>query len=91
MVLGYSIAIGFLIPIWIAALAGGFILGVFMLRQFERTVLGIHVRHWMTRHAPSKFFGEDESDRDYVLRVVLEDLKRGDSSLRAWIAEDAHG
>jgi hypothetical protein len=64
---GGALAIGMMIPITIAALGAGYILGTFVCDRFNKTVLGIHLRHFLTRKAPSKFFTRDfygDYDRD---------------------------
>jgi hypothetical protein len=71
------LAIGFMIPIAIASLAGGYILAHFALFRVCQTTLGIRVRRWMTRHSPSKFFPEDAADALFVRRIVRQELRRG--------------
>jgi hypothetical protein len=52
-------SIGFTVPMLIASAAGGFILGSYALGQARKTVLGMYVRHWLTKRSPQKFFPED--------------------------------
>jgi hypothetical protein len=75
---GAAFAAGILIPALIAALAGGYILGKFILGHAGKTVLGIHIRHLFTRMAPSKFFDADFiDDRMFVEKVVRGMIEKG--------------
>jgi hypothetical protein len=78
--MGAAFALGFLIPLSIAALAGGYILGTYVLDRFSKTVLGTHVRHFFTRLAPAKRF--HPGDEEYVERVIVDALKRHGSRVR---------
>lgn len=75
--LGASLAVGFMVPIVIASLAGGYILGTYAVDRLGRTVLGTHVRHLFTRLAPSKFFPEDSSDERLIVETVRKALASG--------------
>lgn len=73
---GAFLAIGFLIPMSIAALAGGYLLAHIVRQEFSKTILGSRIRRWFTRKAPSKFFPEDMPDRVFVEKVIIEALER---------------
>jgi hypothetical protein len=75
---GAVFALGFLIPLSIAAIAGGYILGGFVLERLGKTVLGIHVRHLLTRIAPTKFFKDgDLDDRLFVIDTIKKAIESG--------------
>lgn len=82
---GSFLAIGFMIPLAIASLAGGFILASFALGRLQKTTLGIYLRHWFARYSPTKFFPEDMADERLIVETVrkaiasgkLKDLVRG--------------
>lgn len=76
--LGLAVLVGVLLPLVIASLAGGYILGGFVLERAGKTVLGIHIRHLLTRIAPTKFFPDgDHDDRTFVLATIRKAIADG--------------
>lgn len=76
------LSIGFMIPIAIVSLAGGFILASFALGQLNKTVLGIYLRHWFARYAPTKFFPEDSSDERLIVETIRKAISSGKLKLK---------
>jgi hypothetical protein len=75
---GIADLVGFLLPIMIASIAGGYILGGYVLERAGKTVLGIHVRHLLTRIAPTKFFENDfYDDRIFVIDTIKKAIADG--------------
>jgi hypothetical protein len=83
--LGALLALGLILPIAIASIGGGYILGTFILGRFGRTVLGTHVRHFFVRLAPAKRF--DPTDAELVELVIIDSLKRRGSRIRELLKE----
>lgn len=73
--IGAALTLGFLIPVLIASVAGGYILGTFVVDRFAKTVVGTHVRHFFSRIAPAKRF--ESSDHDYILNTIRRAIADG--------------
>lgn len=75
-------AIGMGVPVVIASLTAGYILGTFMVDRASKTVLGIHIRHFMARISPTKFFPEDTADERLIVETIRKAVASGKLNLK---------